>query len=59
MSQFEDKPFPSVMVSEVPNDPERAKGSKGESNHPENVSSAMLLQGVLFENRCATVLAHA
>jgi predicted GIY-YIG superfamily endonuclease len=32
-----------------PNDPERAKGSKGESNHPEDVSSAMLSQGVLLK----------
>ena len=47
------------MVSEARTPLSVRRGSKGESNHPEDVSTAMLLQGVLFENRCATILAHA
>ena len=46
------------MVSEARTILSIAKGRKGESNHPENVRAAMLRQGVLFENRCATVPAR-
>ena len=45
------------MVSEARTTLSPAKGSKGESNHPDDVSSAMLIQGILFEKRCATILA--
>jgi len=47
------------MVSEARTTLRVRKGSKGESNHPEDVSFAILIQGILFENRCATILAHA
>jgi len=36
-----------------------AKRDKRKSKDPEDLSSAMPIQGVLFENFCATILAHA
>jgi hypothetical protein len=39
--------------------PERAERVQGESKHPENVSFAMLRQGVLFQNACVTIFGRA